>query len=237
MSIRDDDRPSDDGVHQAGPKRKNRRRTQVAAGAAGLAALVGAGSLFLATRGDDSTNSTATRDAAAVASAAPTPSEVEVSAMAVEPTATGTATPSPSTDPSVVARIKAAREAAAKAGHPIQRAKTAAPGAVAAAGGEVKKRNETLGNGMLRVITAKSDLTGREELLWAADQGKPVGKARCTQNFQLSNNVKPAVRPNLLLCWRTSDTRSVATVLTDSKGKPSAAKSVEIIDREWAKLG
>jgi hypothetical protein len=49
--------------------------------------------------------------------------------------------------------------------------------------------------------------------------------------------MKPAVRPNLLLCWRTSDDRSVATVLIDQSGKPSTADSVRIIDREWAKLG
>ena len=48
---------------------------------------------------------------------------------------------------------------------------------------------------------------------------------------------KAAIRPNLLLCWRTSADRSVATVLVDQKGKPSAAESVQIINREWAKLG
>ena len=247
MSIRDDDRPSDDGVHQAEPRRKNRRRTQVAAGAAGLAALVGAGALFVSTRDDDST---VARNTAAQAPASPAAASVSATsaagepgatAMAVEPTgsaaATATAAATPSVAASVAEQIKTAREAAAKAGHPVQRAKTAAPGVVAAATGEIKRRSETIAGGSLRVITAKFDLTGQEELLWAADRGKPVGKARCTQNFQLSNNTKPAVRPNLLLCWRTSDAKSVATILIHPGGKPSTAKSVEVIDREWAKLG
>jgi hypothetical protein len=131
-------------------------------------------------------------------------------------------------------QIRAAREAAAKDGHPVQRPLEPAPGVVAAS---VNERTEKTKTGVLRIITARSDLTGQRELLWAADRGTEVDHAHCTQKLHFSNNAQAAIRPNVLLCWRTSATRSVATVLVDRAGKPSAAKSVAVINREWLKLG
>lgn len=143
--------------------------------------------------------------------------------------------PAPSDTRTVQERIKAAREAAAKDGYTVKHARTPEPGVREAT--DVVERNEKVQNGSLRIITARSDLTGQRALLWAADKGKRYGTASCTQNFKFSNNEKPSVRPTLLLCWRTSATRSVATALVDYSGHPSISKSLGIIDREWAKLG
>jgi hypothetical protein len=88
----------------------------------------------------------------------------------------------------------------------------------------------------MRLVSARSDLTGQQELGWVADKGEPVGKARCTKKIQLSNNSKAGVRKNLLICWRTSATKSVFTVTVDRDGKPSKRKSVAAIAKRWAEM-
>ncbi|XVU23493.1 hypothetical protein ACQPZJ_40555 [Actinoplanes sp. CA-054009] len=251
MSLPEEDRSGDEGVYQSAmPDRQQQRRKQRAkqavVGVAGLAVL-GAGAYFVTTQVTDRNATTETRDAGAMAplaspaTATPPPASPEPTAEAdtVAPTKgaikqTSSPTPTPSESLNVDEQIKKAREKAAKDGHPVQRALTAAPGAKT---GPVNKRNEQLPNGTLRVITAKHDLTGSGELLWAADKGKKTGSMSCTQNFKFSNNSKPSVRPNMLLCWRTSAGKSVVTVLVDQDGKPSTEKSAEVISSEWAKLG
>ncbi|MFC7279249.1 hypothetical protein ACFQS1_35255 [Paractinoplanes rhizophilus] len=89
----------------------------------------------------------------------------------------------------------------------------------------------------MRVVSARSDLTGQRELAWVGDEGEPIGNARCTQRIRLSNNQTATVRRNLLLCWRTSSEKSVYTVAVDLDGKPSRIKSVASIERQWSKLG
>ena len=102
---------------------------------------------------------------------------------------------------------------------------------------EVTNEGSLKEGGTLRVITAQHDLTGQRELLWAADDGKPVGSAHCTQNFHFSNDGKAKVRPTMLLCWRTSAGKSVVTVAVVRTGRPSTAASVGVIDRRWAEMG
>jgi hypothetical protein len=111
------------------------------------------------------------------------------------------------------------------------------PGPAGSPLGEVSERREDRPNGSLRIITARSDLTGLRELRWAGDAGRPIGPVSCTQNLRFTDDAKPSTQPNLLLCWRTSATRSVATLLADYGGRPSVADSVDIIEREWAQLG
>jgi hypothetical protein len=236
MSHYDDDRP----------RWGNRRRNQVVLGAVGLAAVLGGGAYVITAQVMEHRNSTTTSDTGALAPmitpASGTPAETPsadasgaASATASASAAPPSATPAPSRSTDVDEQIRKAREKAAKDGYPLQRALTAAPHAES---GPISERSEPRPNGgSLRIITAKFDLSGQRELLWAADHGKPVGDARCTQNFHFSNTMKPTIRPNLLLCWRTSADRSVATVMVDQRGKPSTAESVQIIDREWAKLG
>jgi hypothetical protein len=230
MSQNDDDRPRDDGVHQPTAHHRHRdsdrRRKQVVFGAIGLAAVLSAGAYAIAAQVTDHKNSTSDSAARAPmitpASAAPSHAAPQARASA-SPTPAG---PTPSGSASVDARK--AREKAAKDA-------TADPHAQA---DPVSERSVARpAGGSLRIITAKFNLAGQRELLWAADRGKPVGDAHCTQNFRFGKNVPPTVYPNLLLCWRTSADRSVATVMVDQSGRPSAKESAQIINHEWTKLG
>jgi hypothetical protein len=98
--------------------------------------------------------------------------------------------------------------------------------------GHVNKDKKTL-----RVVTAHGDLTGQQELAWVADAGQPVGEAHCTQNFKIGQDAKPRERPTMMICWRTSATKSVYTVSIDLTKKPSAADSVAAINKAWAQMG
>lgn len=89
---------------------------------------------------------------------------------------------------------------------------------------------------MLKVVSARQDLSGHRELTWVADEGKTVGKAKCSQKIKLSNEAQPRVRPTLLICWRTSSEKSVYTVSVNLDKKPSMRESVAAIDKAWAKL-
>jgi hypothetical protein len=237
MSIHDDDRSGDDGVYEPASYRDlGRRRKQIALGAVGAAALLGAGAYVITAQIMDHNDSTVTRDAGALAPIVAPASDAPSEAPSSGPTKDAvkkSASPSPSPSLSVDEQIKRAREKAAKDGYPVQRALTAGPHVES---GPVNERSEEVKDGSLRVITAKFDLTGQRELLWPADGGKSVGSADCTQTFKFANNGKPST-PNLLLCWRTSSERSVVTVLVNRNGKPSVEQSVKVIDREWAKLG
>ena len=98
--------------------------------------------------------------------------------------------------------------------------------------GSVQRDGKTM-----RLVSARADLTGQRELAWVADGGEPVGRARCSQTFRLASNVEPARKPNLLICWRLSATKSVYTVMVDLDGDPSERKAAAAIDTEWQKLG
>lgn len=221
--------------HDDDARRRTRRRKQVATTAIGLTALLGVGAYVITAQVVGGHHATT----AAPAAASPAVASAESSSATPVGQGKGEANPAPSPTPSssmsVDEEIKAARAAAAKAGHPLQRPLTPAPGVRAAS--DVQEHTERYKTGALRIITARSDLTGQRELLWAADKGKRYGNATCTKKVKFSNNTAGTVRPNLLLCWRTSATRSVATVLIDFGGHPSAARSEKIIDQQWAKLG
>jgi len=236
------------------PPPTNRRR-QAIVGTVGLAAVLGVGAYVVTAQFTDQDEATSSAPVVTPALEPPVPEQPASEQPNPEPpvpneTATSAAAssvppkkateqparPSPSRSLTVDEKIKEARRAAARDGYDIKRPVTAAPN-VKIASGPVSERSEKRPNGSLRVISAKHDLTGQRELLWAADKGRPVGDATCTQTFRFSNNVKPSVRPNMLLCFRTSATKSVVTVLVSSDGKPSRKESAAIIAREWAKLG
>jgi hypothetical protein len=219
------------------------RRRHAVAGVAGLAVVLGAGAYTLTTQILDRDDPAATRGALAplVTPPAETPLASPAASSAAASSASASAssvaaTSSPSISKTVAERIKAARAAAAKDGHPVQRP-LVPTGGMTAQQASVQERTEKIKTGLLRIVSAKFDLSGQRELLWAADDGKAVGRARCTQNFHFSNNAKAAVRPTMLLCWETSAGKSVATVLVDRTGKPSTAVSVAALEREWARLG
>ncbi|MEV4348693.1 hypothetical protein AB0J83_29905 [Actinoplanes sp. NPDC049596] len=253
MSTPSEDQPGDEGVYQSDmhdrqERRRKQRAKQAVVGVAGLAVL-GAGAYFVTTQVTGQT--TETRDAGALApitsaatsapasaSASPEPT-AEADAVtptkgAVKQSTSPTPSPSPSRSMSVEQEIKEAREKAAKDGYNVKRPVTPAPNA---ATGPVTEHNENRKNGTFRVVTARHDLSGQRELLWVANGGESVGSADCTQTFKFSNNDKPQVKKNMLVCWRTSASRSVVTVMVDYNGNPSKTDSVKAIDREWAKLG
>ena len=90
--------------------------------------------------------------------------------------------------------------------------------------------------GTMRVISARYDLSGRPEMLWAADDGTPAGSARCTQNFRFAQGQKPAVRKNMLLCWRNTTDRSVVVLAVSHTGAPNNAQVLNVLDTQWDRL-
>jgi hypothetical protein len=88
----------------------------------------------------------------------------------------------------------------------------------------------------MKVVSAHGDLTGQRELAWAADAGHAVGEARCTQNLRLDAQSKAGVRPGMLLCWRTSATKSVYTLAVDVVQKPSEQASVARLNATWTAM-
>ena len=216
------------------------RRSRLALGLVGLA-VVGGGAYAVTDRlaGDETVKT-------AVGTSVPSVNAGQATADSV-PAESGKLTPSRSTaGPSAAAvatsnaeRVKAAKSFAAAHGvknfHPVI-PKDVPDVSAAAAEASVKSTGSVKEGRTMRIITAKGDLTGQRELAWVAGGVTRVGPVSCSQTFQLANEEKPSKKPSLLVCWRTSRTRSVATVAVNLRGKPSQADSVKVIDREWRKL-
>jgi hypothetical protein len=130
-------------------------------------------------------------------------------------------------------RIAAARAAVKKAGptvhHAVPQTRTDEPLTVRTYGSQQQ------GN-YLKVVSAHTNLSGQKELAWAADDGHAVGAARCTQKFAFSNQSTPAVKPTLLVCWRTTADRSAYTVAVVRSGRPSEQRSATMLNEAWTKL-
>jgi hypothetical protein len=87
------------------------------------------------------------------------------------------------------------------------------------------------------VVSAPQDLTGVRELAWVAGQkGDRVGSASCTQSITLAAGAPPRKRDTLLICWRVSAAKSVYTIATNPKGKPSAERSVAELNKVWSTI-
>jgi hypothetical protein len=223
----------------------NARRKLAIVGVVGLAAVMGSGAYVLtdhlagdkpAATGETgaltpvapATSGADSRSPEPPATASPTPKK-----SAVAPSKTATSSP---TSRSTADRVKAARDAGAKKGVKIQRPlpQTAADPSVTPA--DVTVTQVTKGRQSLRVFSARKNLAGYRELGWVADGGEPVGDARCSQTFRFSAAMKPAEKPALLVCWRTSATRSVYSIATNADGRPSKQASVAAIDKQWNRL-
>lgn len=213
----------------ATPQRRERRRKQILVGATGAAAVL-AGAGFLATQ----------------LMSAEQPSLPEPAALAppVIASASATGQSGASVAPSVTRTSKSPKPAKPVERRPsptVTRTPDAAKnqsGVAAQAAGAVSERIEALGNGTIRIVSAPRDLSGERELALAGDKGKPVGDGvRCTSEVRMASGVPASQRPTMLLCWRTSETRSVVTMAVIPKGEAPTAESVDIIGKEWAKLG
>ncbi|BCY13907.1 hypothetical protein L3i22_089950 [Actinoplanes sp. L3-i22] len=105
------------------------------------------------------------------------------------------------------------------------------------AAGLVTRRVETIKNGTVRISSARFDLTGQSDLLYAADQGDAAGDGvYCTNRVRFGADEPVAEKAGLLLCWRTSDLRSVVTMAVAVQGTPDPRDCVGIIEQEWAAL-
>ncbi len=159
----------------------------------------------------------ATASAAASSAAVPTPSSAA----------------SPETDAQRVANARAGKKNSRPVLHPLPEPPPTTPPAEP----HVENSGSVRTGQTLQVVSARSDLTGQSALGWLADQGEKVGPAACSQRFRFANQTAASVKPNLLVCWRLSATKSVYTVMVNLHGHPSRAESVAAIAKEWERLG
>jgi hypothetical protein len=225
----------------------SRRRKQVIAGAVGIAAILGGGAFLVTEAMTDA--DTVVRDTGALApltpaaSASAAPSVADPSAAATTPAKSGAATSksTPTAAPTQKSRaemIEAMKGAAAKATDKVKRPLPPQGGIAASAGGMTITESGSLKTGgTLKVVSAKKDLTGQGELGIVADEGQPVGDVRCSQNVRFSADAPAVEKPTLMICWRTSATKSVYTVAVVKSGRPSADISAAAVARQWTTLG
>jgi hypothetical protein len=227
-------------------RRGIRRGTRIAIGATAVAAALGAGTFVLTDRLTKNPASSmevgAPARPGAVASPASGAPPVSASGSAsAAPPMSASAIPQVSASASAVPIPKAVRkkiveerEKSAKDGVKVTRP---LPGPTRSAVALKRSTVGTLsGGGIVRVVTARSDLTGQEELAWVAGGVTKHGDADCSQTFRFSANAKPMKRPNMLLCWKTSPTKSVVAISVAPQGSPSRDQAVAELDKKWKSL-
>ncbi|GAA0538553.1 hypothetical protein GCM10010172_19780 [Paractinoplanes ferrugineus] len=222
MSNRDDD----EGVvyHSAVQEQRRRRRTQAIVGTIGLAAILGPTAYFVTAQILDGRRPTVTQDIGALAPMPPTEQ----------------ATPAPaasSGSPSTAVRSTIAAVRRSTSPTPVPSVPSGAADQLSIQGVGVTERNFTTADGTVRVQSARFDLTGQRDLAMAGDSGRAYGTARCTQNMRFPDDPNVREMPSMLLCWRVSLSRSVVTMAVAAAGKPSAARSVQLLEQEWERLG
>jgi hypothetical protein len=235
-----------DDAYDRTAARQSRRRGKAAAGAVGLAALLG-GTAYLITDQVAKRPETIATESGALsplsapsgpASSAPSAASSRADGVGSGATASTRMAPAASTSmsKSTAERIKEARANAAKHGVPLKHPLPAPAAPVPASAVTVTNSGGPGDAATLRVISARADLTGQRELGWVADSGAVVGSAHCSQTVRFSSNGKASLKPNLLICWRTSATRSVVTVMVSMDGHPSRKDSVAALNKRWAEL-
>lgn len=85
----------------------------------------------------------------------------------------------------------------------------------------------------VKIVMGRTDLTGKLDLAWPADEGRKVGDSRCTSNLKLTPSGKPGVRKTMLVCWRTSKTLSAYSVIIDFDKTPKDSEGVEALMQAW----
>jgi hypothetical protein len=231
-------------VYRPGEARRSRRR-KLAAGAVGLLAILGVGGIVADQVFDDADTSLAQTGAlqpvapSASASATASGGSAAPSASAAPPVAAKprtSATPRPKT---TAERIAAVRSLAAKPNDQVRRPPepNGAAAAIPVTTADVTTTQSLQNGERLTVSSARQDLTGYNHLGLVADPGVKYGEARCTKKIKVRAAEKPRERPTLLICWRTTATKSVYTMAVKLDGRPDPKLSVAALDKEWAKLG
>jgi hypothetical protein len=231
-----------DGERAARPgPRLNRRR--LAVGTAGLAALLGAGAYLVTDRLVNETEQTAAQDVTVIAPADPAaapaaPASSGASPAAPIPESSAAPTPQASGSPlsdETVTEILKAREKMEKEGVEVKRPLKKG-GAAQAASVEATTEGSLSTGGIVRMVTAKEDLTGQRELAWVSGGIAKYRGVPCSQTVRFSPDSPPEKKDNLLICWRTSAAKSVISIVVDPDGKPSRAKAVTALEKEWRSM-
>jgi len=230
--------------------RRARRAKQVALGTAGLVVL-GAGA-YVTTDKITQNGRSEVRNVTALAPAeppepsssdpasAPSAAVSEVGKDGALPSAHSLPNSAKSVAPAIPSELAAIRDKARKAPHVVVKRAPARAGEAWATDAEVHEithGSPKSKKGTIKVVSARLDLTGQRELSWIVDEGEPVGDAHCSQRFRIMAGGPVAVKPTLLVCWRTGKTKSVYTVAINMLEKPSRKASVAAISKEWARLG
>ena len=245
--------PLDDGTgatYTSAMTRRARRRKQAMIGAVGVVSLLGAGAVAATQLLDDSGAASTSRAGALepiVSSAVPSVASGAPPSVSATPTTSakagttpttkaGTATPRPKT---TAERIAAVRSLAAKPNNQVRRPPEpkGAAAAIPVNTADVTTTQSEQNGERLIVASARQDLTGYNHLGLVADPGIKYGDARCTKKIKVRAAEKPRERPTLLICWRTTATKSVYTMAVKLDGRPDPKLSVAALDKEWAKLG
>jgi hypothetical protein len=205
-------------------------RTRIAIGGTALAALLGGGAYLITTNLTNGKGETTEVGAMAPQSAPPASPASAASLTAASPSVSP-----PSIAPRVRKQIEEAREKMRKDGVEVVRPAPPKPTKSVA---EVSQ--QTVGSlkegGIVRVVSARGDLTGQRELAWVAGGVTAYKGMHCSQTFQF--NSKPAEKKdNLLLCWRATDKKSVVAIVVDPKGKPSKDKAKTALEERWNGMG
>ncbi|MFI5491549.1 hypothetical protein [Actinoplanes sp. NPDC051859] len=235
-----DDNPS---VYDSVVARRNRRRKQAIAGVASLA-LLGAGAYAVTAQVAGDKNS-AVQQISAGSARQPAPGsgqpaqEQQPDTGATSAPAAAAASEAPTPEPKTTQEQIQAVQGAAFKNQKDRVKRPLAPPAKAVTDDEVTET--TIGShqdakGSIKVVSARTDLTGQRELSWVAGPGKKVGSSECTQEIRVTPDAPARVRPTMWLCWRTSASKSVYTITVNLKRKPSAKAGVAQIDKTWASL-
>ncbi|KUL32657.1 hypothetical protein [Actinoplanes awajinensis] len=223
----------------AAPHRRALRRKQALVGVAGAAALL-AGAGFLAAQLMEPQQETLPEPAALAPPATVATPGIEGTGQSVvpgdlpAPRTTYPADPARRTPSPTPSDLQTEIDASVAAGGFPQ---AASPSAAQGQSGPVTRRVETVRNGTVRVSSARFDLSDKGDRRLAADQGRLVADGvHCTNRVRFEEGETAVVRDGLLLCWRTSDQRSVVTMAIVKQGVPDTADSVAVIEREWAAL-
>jgi hypothetical protein len=119
--------------------------------------------------------------------------------------------------PSSVSGLKAASSTIDPLAKPEWQREAVAAGRGAAVTG--LSYTSTMSRRSIRLIAGRTDLTGTLDIGKAADAGAinkaASGDVHCTHNLVLVPRTEARVRPTVLLCWRTSASLSVSSLIID----------------------
>jgi hypothetical protein len=220
----------------AAPQRSALRRKQVAVGIAGAAAVL-AGAGFLTTQLMDEEQPSLPEPAAL---APQSPAADEITPEELEPSVTRT--PKLTKNAAPVERSPMVSPEVSRQASPDPVDESRAVDAVE----DLRERlgisqrtyvaDRPFGDGTIRVVTARRDLSGEREMQLAGDAGEPAGGGtRCTSDITSQPEV-PLGGPATMLCWRMSEARSVITMTSAARDESLAAECADVISQEWARL-